>query len=171
MKNLFFALLIVFTTMSFAQEEKDSLKIKITSEGIIPLVVKAEGVTAQQMYDRTKLQITKMFKNPDYVIKADQPGKLLRFSGYENYKGGLSTEGKYFYTCELEFKDGRYKISFYDVYRNTGFQSPATCFNKAGEIRSMSAYKTLLANFIDLTNKVLFVYNHAITAPESSDGW
>lgn len=147
-------------------------EIKITPEGISSVVLPAEGKTAFQIYDLAKDLIIKMFDNPKNVIKVDEPGKILRFDGVKKFKGSISTEGIYNYTCELEFKDGRYKISFYDVYQDKGIKRTyVDLFNKDGEVRKMDFYKTLHTNFTIMLNETNDLFKNKIITGAKEDKW
>lgn len=166
MKKLFFALLIVCSSVSFAQD------IKISSAGVEPYVVQVDSANANQLYNAVKLYIAKKFKNPDHVTKADEPGKLLRFEGYSMFKGGMMTEGKYTFTCEIEFKEGRYRISFFNLRRASGTQVLSDCFDKEGNIRKMNFYKTLHENFSTLVNaEHLEIKNSILEATSKKSDW
>lgn len=163
MKKIIFLLMLTIAFSAAAQEE-----VVITKEGFQPIVVTAEGVSAKTLYDRAKFEIAKTFKNPDYVTKADIEGEILRFNGIMYFKGSLTTEGNYYYTCELEFRDGRYKISFFNVHR-TKMQDINSVFNKEGELRKMEFYKTLYKNFVEMTTMVHLNFKKAILKSDQTD--
>ncbi|MFW0737574.1 hypothetical protein [Flavobacterium sp. T12S277] len=161
-------LLFLFITYSNAQETE----IKITPEGISSAVIPTEGKTAVQSYELAKDMILKMFDTPKNVIKVDEQGKILRFEGVKKFKGSISTEGLYNYTCELEFKDGRYKISFYDVYLDKGIKRTfVDLFNKDGDLRKMTFYKTLHSNFTIMLNEVNDMFKNKIVVGNKEDKW
>ena len=162
MKRLLLLPILLFTAMATAQD------IKITAQGIEPVVVQADSITAMQMYDRVKTYVQKTYKNPDKVIKVDEPGKLLRFEGYKYYESGLYNSGNYFFSSQLEFKDGRYKITFVDVYFKSGtVDIPYTkIFNDKGEVRHYAAYKKQFEFFTDLLNGVNDAVKAAIMSKE-----
>lgn len=160
--------LLLFLLINYTNAQE----IKITPEGISSVVVPAEEKTAVQIYDLAKDLIIKMFENPKNAIKVDEPGKILRFDGVKKFKGSISTEGIYNYTCELEFKDGRYKISFYDVYQDKGIKRTyVDLFNKDGELRKMEFYKTLHANFTIMLNETNDLFKNKIITGAKEDKW
>lgn len=166
MKNILLCGLLLFISVCSAQN------FAVTPNGVEPVVVNVEGQTAQQLYDNVKLYIAKKFKNPRAVTKADEYGKLIRFEGYKFYKGSLTTEGDYKYTCEIEFKDNKYRISFFNLRRNAIV--PKDCFNKDGEVRKMNAYKVYLENFEDSIrseNADIFAFITREPISDSNSNW
>jgi hypothetical protein len=167
MKKIALILLLISTFIN-AQESE----IKVTPEGIAPLVVTTEGISATQLYEKSKDLIVKMFKNPNYVIKVDEEGKILRFNGYQVFKEGFSSSGTYKYTCQLEFKNDRYKISFYDVYLDkAGRITYRDLFNKDGEIRHYDYYKSIHSNFIVMLNGVNHLIKDSVSKKSEEDKW
>lgn len=146
-------------------------EVKITPEGIEPVVVAVENLTAAELYDRAKTAVLKMFKNPDNVIKADIAGKLLRFQGEKFYSSGLSSEGTYRYTCQLEFKDNRYKVTFTEVtfLKKRHAKIQELVFNDKGELRELDYYKNIYNNCLTMVNTVFSDIKTKVTAPD--DGW
>lgn len=162
------SLLLLFTCFLNAQESE----ITITPKGIDSAVIIVDGKTSKEMYDSAKDLILKTFSDPKYAIKVDEPGKLLRYSGFRKFKGGISSEGIYDYTCELEFKDGRYKISFYDVFLDKGIKRTyVDLFNKEGELRKMEYYRNLHANFTTMVNEVNQMFKDKIIKGDKADNW
>lgn len=147
MKKVYLFLLLFYIGISFSQNE-----IKLTKEGVVPLVVEVDSLSSSQLYSKVKLYIAKKFTHPDYVTKADEQNKLLRYDSYKNYKGGLMTEGKYTFTCEIEFKEGKYRISFFNLRRASGVQTLSSCYNKDGVVPDKKYNKSLYENFNDLVN-------------------
>ncbi|MEO8534264.1 MAG: DUF4468 domain-containing protein [Flavobacterium sp.] len=167
MKSL--ALILVFWTGLLTAQESE---ISITAQGISSSIVPVEGKSSAQIYDIAKYALISMFDSPTKVIKVDEPAKILRFSGSKKFKGTISTEGIYNYTCELEFKDGRYKISFYDVFLDKGIKRTyADLFNSEGELRKMDFYKKLYANFSTMINEVNVSLKEKISGSSSADKW
>lgn len=162
-------LLLFISTLANAQENE----IKVTPEGISSLVITAEGMTAIQIYDKSKMLVLKMFDNPKHVIKVDEEGKILRFEGYRVFKEGFSSGGKYEYTCQLEFKDGRYKISFYDVSLSKGGSHTTfnDLFNKEGELRHYDYYKNIHANFETMLNNLNSQIKEAVIKNATESKW
>jgi len=147
-------------------------EIKITPDGINHLVISVENKSSMEIYDLAKGAVLKMFDNPKNNIKVDEAGKLLRFSGFRKFKGSLGSEGIYDYTCELEFRDNRYKISFYDVFLDKGIKRTYNdLFNKEGELRKMEFYKTLHSNFTTMINDVNDLLKNEILKTSSDDKW
>lgn len=167
MKSL--SLILLFWTGLLNAQESE---ITITAQGISSSIIAAEGKSSVQIYDLAKSVVLSMFDNPSKFIKVDEPGKILRFSGSRKFKGSISTEGVYNYTCELEFKEGRYKISFYDVFLDKGIKRTyVDLFTSEGNLRKMDFYKKLHANFTTMLNEVDVRFKEKISGSSSTDKW
>lgn len=167
MKKIMLGLLFLSTFM-YSQDNE----IKITSKGIESAVINVEGKSAEQIYRLAKDLILATYSDPKIIIKVDETGKILRYSGFKKFKGGIGSEGIYDYTCQLEFKDGRYKISFEDVYLDKGIKRTyVDLFNKEGQLRKMEFYKTLHSNFTTLVNEVNQMFKEKIVNGNPSETW
>lgn len=134
-------------------------EIKITKDGIGPVIVIADSLTASAIYERVKDYVIKTYKNPDVVIKVDEPNKIIRFEGYSSLEGGFYSEGTYRYTCQLEFKEGRYRISFFDVHkdRSDGMWVPQNFYDDQGELRSSKHIREIHNN---MTRAINIAHEH-----------
>lgn len=141
-----------------------SYEIQIRDNGIAPLVVMVDSLSALKIYDRSKLAVVKMLDRPDRSIIVDQPGQILRFK---------TSSGNNQFTCELEFKEGRYRISFSDInVEGTILNSPGSFFNDKGELRNYKFYKDAHARFTRLLNDVHFAIKNSVVNSEiTKDGW
>ena len=110
MKHFFIGALLLSLPV-FAQET-----VKLSSEGIKPVVVEMEGKSASEMYKDAKQWVNTQFKNPKEVLKAEVENDMIRVDGYCPDCFGIKAIGMvmydYSYTLEIYFKDGKYK---YDV--------------------------------------------------------
>lgn len=163
---------ITFILFFFSAILQAQNNISVTADGISSVVNTAEGKTAGEIYVLAKDLVLKMYSDPKHVIKVDEESKLLRFAGFKKFKGGISSEGIYNYTCEIEFRDGRYKISFFDVYLDKGIKRTyVDLFNKDGELRKMDFYKNLHANFTVMLNEVNDLFKDKIDKKLTEDKW
>jgi len=95
----------------FAQET-----LKLSPEGIKPVVVELEGKSATDMYITAKQWVNTYFNNPKRALKAEIENDMIRVDGYCQDCFGIKAIAMimydYSYTLEIYFKDGKYK---YDV--------------------------------------------------------
>lgn len=165
--KIFTAILLLYVSMAKSQET-DSFKL--TPDGFNVVVVQAPGLTAKQLYEKAKSFIAKIYKNPEYVIQADTPAELLRYDGYYTGGGGTWAIGRYSYTCNLEFKDGRFKVSYSDVRTNaTPEATPADLFKADGSLRKRNHNEARLKNYEDALNTNLQQLKEFIFA--NDDKW
>lgn len=149
-KIIFIAILLLYSINNFSQ---NSDVFKLTFEGVNSVVVTVEGKTAKEIYDSAKLYIAKNYKRPESIIMADTPEKILRFKGYKSFDTGVWSAGTFSYVCDLEFKDGKYKISYIDL-SSTGSPgyTPRQLYNNKGELRKYEFHKQVHKNFEDALN-------------------
>jgi hypothetical protein len=82
--------------------------------------VVSENGTKSDFFNRAVNWINEAYKNPTSVTTVRDPesGKIegnYRFKIYKNVEEGIDMEwGTILYSFKLEFKDGRYRYSFYD---------------------------------------------------------
>lgn len=124
--------LLVFVS-SFAQ------KLTVTPNGLRDekdteksfVVLKVEGLTAKQLFDKTKKYITENYRNPKEAIKGDIESEYLKFETFVpellRYPNGPGSGGpkipiKASFTTELRFKDGkvRYEVISLDMTNDDG---------------------------------------------------
>ncbi|MCO5268753.1 MAG: DUF4468 domain-containing protein [Brumimicrobium sp.] len=131
MKNIVLIIAIAFSLQSFGQ------KYVVTPNGLRDksdttktyLVLEANGLTAEQLFDNAIKYINENYKNPEEVVKAKTNGEYLRFNThvpdflfYNNSGTNIPIQATY--TTELRFKDGKVKyeiISLDMVGKKGGF--------------------------------------------------
>jgi len=125
-----FASLLFFAAFSainvYAQKEDEiawpNLPIdKETGKITYTEVVKVDGVSANDLYDRAMKWFTDYFKNPAEKLRKEDKdnGEIEAFIRYKIYnkdkKGEQASDaGLVQYSLILQFKDGRYKYTFTD---------------------------------------------------------
>lgn len=107
MKKLFFTcILLVSTIMCFAQKPLTFTK-----------VIQKDGFTAQQLYDATKNWFVRTYVDSRAVLKYENSGKELTGNGNIPFKTNMifsSIEGHIKYLIDVQFKDGRLKLTLSD---------------------------------------------------------
>lgn len=110
-------------SMSFVPVDKTTGKITYQE------VVTEEG-TKNDFFNRAVAWVNETYKNPTSVttVRDPQTGKIegnYRFKIYQSTEGQEGMEwGTILYSFRLEFKDGRYKYSFYDFLLKTDSRYP-----------------------------------------------
>ncbi|NQW37135.1 MAG: DUF4468 domain-containing protein [Flavobacteriales bacterium] len=151
MKNL---ILIALLTSSVAFSQVP--KLELTPKGIEPVIVNANMIPASNIYAKTIEWIEANYDNPDDMIVANLENKELSLKVIEPkvwVSNRIGTDNNYDmeYTLKIEFKDGRYKISY-----NLGN------FEKNGT-RLTTTYKDLFKKF---DGSVKYNYDGAVSGIE-----
>ena len=135
-KIIFILLAFSFSTLKLkAQTPKFSiLKNGHTSF----IVINFDSLNSKDLYQKSLEWFPTYFKNPNEVIKSKIENKLVRFEGYQRkYTGMLDCT----YTIDLEFKDGKLKISIVEFfvlssgYRVGSFNLFYGCYKKDGTLK------------------------------------
>lgn len=158
-KFLLFAFLSICCG-SFAQ------KVVVTPLGIVSesdsekdyIVIEVPDKTAGELYNNALAYIQKNYKNPSEVLKAKVENDYIRFDTHADrvfyLNAGLGTKnwGDINYTTQLDFKDGKIKISFpvidlkpdaieaqYDIgWKSEGMMNPGL-YDKKGKLKQEEA--------------------------------
>jgi hypothetical protein len=138
--------------------------IKITTNDFPPVVIELKGKTDAEIYSKVKSWINRYYKNPDIVIKADEKDKYIRISSVSNFTYKYITGAKtdnYKYSFEIDIKEGKYRITFFDLSFDR-FELPQFFFNKKGEVISpQKIYKGMIKSLMNDVNKTNFdLYNY-----------
>ncbi|MDX1278381.1 DUF4468 domain-containing protein [Oceanihabitans sediminis] len=113
-KIILLALSVVFTTITFGQEIP---QLKLTPDGVEPIVVEVEGMSASEIYQKALDWVKESYKNPEEVLKAKFKGQKIRLNGYKSSAWWHKSVGythymNMDYTLEISFKDGRYRFDY-----------------------------------------------------------
>lgn len=155
-------------------------KVEFTKGGITPIVTEVEGMTAEQLYNKTKEWVQNTFKNPNEVLKADVANDMIRINGYQqNFFWVRSIIKQYYnlsYSLEFNFKDGKYRTTFtsdrisHDNTANVVF-SESDFFKKEGEVRKV--YADAHKSYVESVEALLKSHNDYITgkSADSKKDW
>lgn len=119
---------------------QENLQVRRDSLSVVPVdnttgkinyqeVVSEEG-TKNDFFNRAVAWVNVTYKNPTSVttVRDPQTGKIegnYRFKIYQSNEGQEGMEwGTILYSFRLEFKDGRYRYSFYDFLLKTDSRYP-----------------------------------------------
>ena len=117
-----FAVLLAGIPHLFAQKPAIPLD-ETTKKAVYTEVVKVEGVSQADLYNRALAWFKSYFPNPTSVIKAQDPatGVLSGQHGIYYYKtledGKQFKAGQVRYSVEVLVKDGRYKYTIDDIFK------------------------------------------------------
>ena len=102
-KSLLILIALVGSICSFAQKPLE-----------YSTVIKADGLTAQQLYDITRNWFSRTYVDSKAVIRGDNPGKELTGKGKLVFPTNMiysSIRGYIGYLIDVQFKDGRMKFT------------------------------------------------------------
>lgn len=108
MKNFFFFLLcFVLTYSAFSQ---DIQELKLTKDGVKPVVLNFEDLTSNQIYDKSLMWIQEDFINPKDVLKENIENEKIVIDGFAQKAWwfesmGLKNYNHMQYTVKIYFKE------------------------------------------------------------------
>lgn len=108
----YFLLILFISAFTTAQ----TLPI-LTANGIEPVITQTDSLSAAAMYKNTINWVNVYFNDPDEVINAEITNEMIRLKGFTpaffEMQGVGLTYYDVSYDLALEFKDGRYRFSFF----------------------------------------------------------
>jgi hypothetical protein len=120
--------LILILMLCLTYGAVNAQKFVVTPEGLVSepdnkdfVVIEFPGKTAAQLYAEANKYIQKIYANPDKVIKGKVENEYIRFDThigrlfYLNAGMGTKNYGSVDYTTQIDFKDGKVKLSFPSV--------------------------------------------------------
>ena len=112
MKNLIILSLLV-SSVAFSQVPK----LELTPNGVEPAVINVAVMPASAIYAKTINWLENNFDNPDDVMVANIENKEISIKAVEPKvwtpnRIGQDTNYDMAYTLKIEFKEGRYRISY-----------------------------------------------------------
>ena len=174
---LLFTLTILISNLSIGQEIPE---LKLTRNGVEPIVVQVDSLTASETYKKALNWVQETYKNPDKVLKANITDEKIRIDGFATdawwYKSlGIRNSYNMEYTIEISFKDGRYRFEYMigQFYIDGGqkvLYDYRTFFKKSGDVRK--SYKDAVPS-LELTmnslSKSFYKYVTGKTTEKDSD--
>lgn len=139
-KYIFAGIILLFLLKGPDAIGQENLQLGRDSVSVVPVdkttgminyqeVVTEEG-TRNDFFNRAVAWVNETYKNPTSVttVRDPQTGKIegnYRFKIYQSSEGQEGMEwATIFYSFRLEFKDGRYRYSFYDFLLKTDSRYP-----------------------------------------------
>ncbi len=177
MKKSLLLLAIIFCHTSFSQE---LTQLKITPQGIEPIIIELEGLSASDIYEKSLNWIQETYKNPDKVLKAKIENKKIRLEGYSsnalNFTKVVALNWGIEYTLEIAFKDGKYQ---YDCEVNNFVAEDGSSvgwnyknfYKKKGDLRK--AYIPAVSSLEKTINDLSLSYYNYVSGKtdEEDDDW
>lgn len=173
----FAAIAFLSISLTFGQEIE---LLKLTPNGVEPIVVEIEGMSASELYKNSIKWVQETYKNPDEVLKANIENEKIRIDGFAFNAWWFKSIGVRLsldmeYTVSIDFKDGRYRFEFTIgqfwgdgqkvLYDYTHF------FNKKGEVKN--TYEDAVPS-LEVTMNTLSVsfYNYVTgKTKEKNEDW
>jgi hypothetical protein len=170
--------LLIFSLISLVTYSQDSLKITI--DGVAPIVVNIEGKTASELYNKALNWVQTTYKNPESVLKSKIENESIRVDGFSSsawfYKSmGISNYYDMEYSIEVSFKDGRYRLEFivgqFYAKGQKVMHQPKHFFKKDGSIAKM--YSDAVPSIEQTMNKLSKTFYNYVSGETSKkeDNW
>lgn len=164
-KLFLIALFFIFSNITSGQSIPE---LKVSFNGIEPIVVEIENATAPELYEKALNWVKETYKNPDRVLKASIQNEKIRIEGFQsnawkNKMLGVTQVADMNYTMEISFKDGKYRLVYIiDYFTQEGRKINYTntyFYNKKGEVRTF--YPTAIPSLEKtINNQSLSFYNY-----------
>ncbi|MCG2419995.1 DUF4468 domain-containing protein [Aequorivita sp. F47161] len=166
MKKIILLLAVLSSSIVLAQ---DIPQLKITPNGVEPIVVEVDSLTASDIYKKALNWVQETYKNPDKVLKANITDEKIRIDGFANsafwwQSLGIKQTMDMEYTIEISFKDGKYRLEyivgqFYVPGGQRALYTYSSFFKKSGEVRK--AYDDAIPSIEQTMNELsLSLYNY-----------
>ena len=144
MKKIILLLALLSSSIVLAQ---DIPQLKLTPNGVEPIVVEVDSLTASDIYKKALNWVQETYKNPDKVLKANITDEKIRVDGFANnawwWKSlGIKQTMDMAYTVEVSFKDGKYRFEYIpgQFYISSGGKALYTYsafYKKNGDVRKV----------------------------------
>ncbi|MBU2940851.1 DUF4468 domain-containing protein [Lacinutrix sp. C3R15] len=113
-KVLLLTLTILISNLSIGQEIP---QLKLTPNGVKPIVVVVDNLSASEIYNKALNWVQETYKNPDKVLKANIANEKIRIDGFASEAWWFKSLGilqtiDMAYTVEISFKDGKYRFEY-----------------------------------------------------------
>jgi hypothetical protein len=165
-------ILLVITSFNGFLFSQTAPKFKLTKDGMKPVVITFDTSYREQViYTKIKEWIKTNNKNPNSVVRIDNPNSLIKFSSYKDKAWKLITNGAEIwnemqYTFSVEIKKGKCRVTF-----GTEETRYKVWYNKDGTL--IKKFKPSEASFENTVNETLAsMYNYLKGSKKKvSDDW
>ena len=171
---------LLFITITSASQSSEVPRLELTPNGIEPVIYEVPGASPEQLYERAYNWVLDSYKDPDEVIMVKRENEEIRISGFKRNAYAFNSLGiKYYYdltySLELEFKEGRYRITFtpdkvFSEGQTAPFAGQINWFKNNGQRRSF--YRLSLETFDESINNLAYsIYDRLSSDQEKDDDW
>lgn len=158
---------VISSSLLFSQE---ILKLKLTPEGVDPVILTISGKSAAEIYKKSLEWVQETYEDPDDALKANIENKKIRINGFTldalSFKNMVVVNWGVSYTLEISFKDGKSRFD-YNIRHFTGLENEITkityqnFYKKNGEIRK--SYLPAVSSIENTMNDLLLNYFNYVT--------
>ncbi len=181
MKYLNTFLLVLCSLISYSQDIEDNGSVPTLTE-----IVKVEGVSKEELYNRAKVWFVRNFKSAKNVIQLDDKvaGKIIGKGNipYDApaFNPGTNFSGYFELMLTVELKDGRFRYSIEDlqhVANKSGCSGGALINEKAsgnrflGTAPSKKGWKKIQKTGNSDAQALIYTLVEAMKKPSQSDDW
>ncbi|MBK5212032.1 MAG: DUF4468 domain-containing protein [Flavobacteriaceae bacterium] len=177
MKKIILLLAVFSSSLLLAQNIP---QLKLTPNGVEPIVVEVDGLTASEIYKKALNWVQETYKNPDEVLKANITDEKIRVNGYDDdayswKAGGMTHNMGMQYTLEISFKDGKYKyeciVGEININGGQRLNFSQFLFKNNGDVKKTYSYAVpSLEQTMNDLSKSFYNYVSGKTSKEDS-GW
>jgi len=158
MKYFYLSILLFLPMLLHGQEYP---KFELTMNGVEPIVVQFDGMSAPILYQKTLVWVQKTYKNPEKVLAANIPNQEVRINGFSEsaflYKTmGMTNYYDLDYTYTVQFKDEKLRLEFTpgQAWSNgSPYVSYEYFFKKTGELKNV--YKDSKPSYEETMNNLV----------------
>ena len=153
--------LILICFLAFIGANGQISKVKVTPNGIEPIVQPIEYISSEQGFIKTEEWINYNYKKASAVLGSSIENKLIRFTGIEKkFASTLSYTYDLEYTIRIEFKDNKYRFSVDQI--KSGYQGTFTEIKLSDYYKNNGKIRGAYEEYIDGIEKTLNLINTSI---------
>jgi hypothetical protein len=170
----FYSLALAFFSLNAVAELPS---FSLTSTGVPPIIVTVDSTPVETMYKRALNWVQEYYRNPDQVLRSKIDNDKIRIEGFNSRAFYRIFKAKTFYqssyTLEIEFKPGKYRMTYTPGSILTDDNSPVyfTWSDLLTEKdRNGNSYKDALASFVAGLNELNQSFYDYVTG-KKKDEW
>jgi hypothetical protein len=114
MRTIYILFLILLTNIAFAQQ---ITSFELTKNGVAPILVSVDSLSASELYKRTHLWIQEFYKDQKNVLKTDVQNQKIKIDGLKKNAWFYTTADVTIqydveYSCYIDFEDNKLIMAF-----------------------------------------------------------
>ena len=174
MKYFYLSILFFLPILLHGQEYP---KFELTMNGVEPIVVQFDSMSAPILYQKTLVWVQKTYKNPEKVLAANISNDEVRINAYSEAAFFYKPKGMrpiYYdldYTFTVQFKDKKLRLEFTPGqawYNGTPYPGNFL-FKKTGELMNM--YKDSKVGYEETMNNLVNSLCDYLNTNGKADDW